>query len=189
MMRHTLQTLGPKVLASRMVRDYVHQLYSPAALASRAIVANDFAEARSLAAYASRVRDGWPGVQVEHVEAGGIDDAPERGTDLTVRAFISLGSLAPADVDVQLASGRVDHNDRIVDASISVLVPTEQLDAHRWRYETTVALDRTGAFGYTVRVLPRHESLANSLELGLQALPPTAEDLPVAELGVPAHLA
>ena len=30
MVRHTLESLGPKVLASRMVRDYVHHLYVPA---------------------------------------------------------------------------------------------------------------------------------------------------------------
>lgn len=35
MVRHTLQTLGPKVLASRMVRDYVEQYYTPAAQSLR----------------------------------------------------------------------------------------------------------------------------------------------------------
>ncbi len=31
MVRHTLQSLGPKVLASRMVRDYTEKYYAPAA--------------------------------------------------------------------------------------------------------------------------------------------------------------
>ena len=39
MVRHTLQTLGPKVLASRMVRDYVEQYYVPAAQSLRKTVA------------------------------------------------------------------------------------------------------------------------------------------------------
>ena len=30
MVRHTLKSLGPKVLADRMVRDYVEQAYLPA---------------------------------------------------------------------------------------------------------------------------------------------------------------
>jgi hypothetical protein len=34
-----------------------------------------------------------------------------------------------------------------------------------------VSLDATGPFGYTVRVLPRHEGLHDPAELGLQALP------------------
>ena len=37
MMTHTLKTLGPKVLASRMVQDYTEQLYSPAAGAGRSV--------------------------------------------------------------------------------------------------------------------------------------------------------
>jgi starch phosphorylase len=37
------------------------------------------------------------------------------------------------------------------------------------RYETTVPLERTGAFGYTVRVLPHHALLAGPAELGLVA--------------------
>ncbi len=37
MMTHTLKTLGPKVLASRMVEDYTVQLYGPAAGAGRAL--------------------------------------------------------------------------------------------------------------------------------------------------------
>ena len=35
MVRHTLQALGPKVLATRMVRDYTEQLYAPAAQSLR----------------------------------------------------------------------------------------------------------------------------------------------------------
>ena len=31
MLRYTLKSLGPKVVATRMVRDYIHKLYAPAA--------------------------------------------------------------------------------------------------------------------------------------------------------------
>jgi glycogen phosphorylase len=37
MVRHTLQTLGPKVLASRMVREYVEYYYTPAAQSTRQV--------------------------------------------------------------------------------------------------------------------------------------------------------
>ena len=35
----------------------------------------------------------------------------------------------------------------------------------------TVPLDRTGAFGYTVRVVPAHPLMASPAELGLIAVP------------------
>ena len=37
MVRHTLKSLGPKVLATRMVRDYTRKLYTPAAVNGRAL--------------------------------------------------------------------------------------------------------------------------------------------------------
>ncbi|WP_448318149.1 hypothetical protein, partial [Streptomyces sp. CO7] len=40
-----------------------------------------------------------------------------------------------------------------------------------WVYEGPLTLDRTGPFGYTVRVLPAHRLLASGAELGLVALP------------------
>ena len=39
------------------------------------------------------------------------------------------------------------------------------------RYEGVVPLARTGAFGYAVRVLPKHPLLATPAELGLVAVP------------------
>ena len=49
MLRHTFKSLGPKVLATRMVRDYTKQLYAPATEVSRALNA-DYPGARELAA-------------------------------------------------------------------------------------------------------------------------------------------
>jgi hypothetical protein len=40
-----------------------------------------------------------------------------------------------------------------------------------FRYSGSVKLARPGPFGYTVRVLPRHEPLASHAELGLVVLP------------------
>ena len=38
-------------------------------------------------------------------------------------------------------------------------------------FDGTVALDRSGAFGYTVRVVPHNDRLVSAAELGLVALP------------------
>jgi len=170
MVRHTLKSLGPKVLASRMVRDYVNQLYVPAALSERA-VNSDYNGARDLAAWKHHVRDGWPSVKVEHVESHGIADSPEVGATLSVRAFVALGSLSPDDVDVQLVHGTITHEDDLKDVAVTSLGVAESYDAGRYCYEGSLSLARTGPFGYSVRVLPKHALLASSAELGVVALP------------------
>ncbi|MGI8522558.1 MAG: alpha-glucan family phosphorylase [Nocardioides sp.] len=168
MVRHTLKSLGPKVLATRMVRDYIRQLYTPAAVTGRALNA-DYAGATELAAWKSKVRNAWKEVRVEHVESSGVGDAPEVGTTLSVRAFVALGSLTPDDVDVQIVHGVTNTEDVLVDTTVTSLTLAESYDGGRHRYDGTVALEQSGPFGYTVRVVPRNDSLASVAELGLVA--------------------
>jgi starch phosphorylase len=171
MVRHTLQTLGPKVLATRMVRDYVLGLYAPAAGSSRALD-GDYTGARELAAWKQRVRAAWSGVRVDHVETSGVADAPEVGSTLELRAFVSLGTLTPDDIDVQVVYGRVDESDRISESATLSLRHDETYEGGRHRYVGEVKLDRPGPFGYTTRVVPAHRLISGPGELGLAALPP-----------------
>jgi starch phosphorylase len=166
MMRHTLKSLGPKVLATRMVRDYVRQFYAPAAGNTRALD-DDFRGAAELAHWKSRVRAGWGGVRVEHVESSGVGDSPEVGAVLTLRAFVALGSLSPDDVDVQLVHGVIDSEDQLAGTSVVLLAVTETYDGGRYRFEGSLTLDRPGPLGYTVRVVPRHSGLVSVAELGV----------------------
>ncbi|MGY3679612.1 alpha-glucan family phosphorylase [Streptomyces sp. TE33382] len=175
MVRRTLVTLGPKVLAGRMVREYVERLYAPAARAGRALGPET---ARGLADWKARVRAAWPKVSVDHVEAvtGTAAAGPaELGSTLALRVRVALGGLDPDDVEVQAVAGRVDSGDAIADAQVFPLKPAGGHDLEdRLLYEGPLALDRTGPYGYTVRVLPAHPLLASSAELGLVALPTDA---------------
>ncbi len=177
MVRHTLRELGPKVLASRMLREYVTRLYIPAAESARTIEAADFALARDLATWKVRVRAGWPRISIEHVEADGVADAVMQGTPVTVRAFVALGDLTPDDVDVQVVCGRVDADDRLVDPVHEPMAAVDSYESNRWQFQRVIDLDANGPFGYTVRVMPRHAGLATAEELGLQTLPPVAVGL------------
>ncbi|WP_329413728.1 glycosyltransferase family 1 protein [Streptomyces sp. NBC_00704] len=169
MVRRTLGNLGPKVLAGRMVREYVERLYAPAAHAHRTMAPGT---ARELAQWKQRVRSSWHAVRVDHVETSVTAATAELGTTLALRVRVGLGDLTPDDVEVQAVSGRVDEEDRITDASSVPLKPAGGPDLEgRWVYEGPLSLDRTGPFGYTVRILPAHRLLASGAELGLVEVP------------------
>jgi glycogen phosphorylase len=170
MVRHTLKSLGPKVLASRMLRDYTMGLYYPAAQTSRALD-GDYAGAARLAEWKRRVNEGWEGVRVDHVESSGVSDSPQIGATLDVRVYASLGSLSPDDVEVQVAHGQVDAHDELQEAETVALDVTESYEAGRHRFEGKVELGRNGPFGYTVRILPRNSLLSAPAEMGLVAWP------------------
>ena len=170
--RHALRSLGPKVQAERMVREYVTALYVPAAASSRALTdADGFGPARELAAWKKRVIDAWPLVRIEHVESEAA--AGQRlGSTLAMRVSVALGELSRDDVTVEVVYGRPDEDDEIVQPAYATLT-AEVAEAGDTvvRYSGEVSLDRTGPFGYTVRVLPNHPLLDSRAELGLVTYP------------------
>ncbi len=169
MIRDTIAGLAPKVLASRMVRDYVTTLYAPAA-ASVYAVDSEAGGAEALARWKHRVRAAWPGVAVDHVES--LDgDQIEVGTKIHVSALVRLGELSPDDLEVQLVTGRVDGDDELREPRVTPFPTGIDVDDDLRRYEGWVEAKRAGAIGYTVRVVPHHALLANQAEMGLATLP------------------
>jgi starch phosphorylase len=166
MIRDTLRETGPKVQATRMVRDYVRQLYVPAAGAARAMAAGGYQAARSEASWRAHVLENWSGVRVAHVEATGVGETPEIGGGIDLRAEVELPGLTPSDVLVEAAFGRVDDADGLHQVT-TVPMEHENTEGSRHWFTATVPLTRTGAFGYTVRVLPHSENAAGPAELGV----------------------
>lgn len=169
MVRHTLATLGPKVQATRMVADYVRGLYTPAAVAGRSLNGAGFPGAKELAAWKQTVRAGWPHVRVDHVESVGVGEVAQVGDVLQVRAYVSLGSLRPQDVAVEVVHGRVSEADELSDVRREELVHVEGYEAGRHAFAGDVRLGASGPFGYTVRIVPKNEHLASVAETGLVA--------------------
>lgn len=178
MVRHTLQTLGPKVLASRMVRDYVQQYYIHAAQSLRRIVGpaedgadgGEFGAAREVAAYRRRAEQAWPTITITDVDSTGLPDTPVLGSKLTLTATLALDGLAPDEVTVQAVVGRVDASDALLDPVTVEMSYTGTAEGGNQVFSTTLSLPLAGAVGYTVRVLPRHPLLASATELGLVTL-------------------
>lgn len=170
--RHTLSTLSPALSAERMVKEYVERLYIPASRNEELLSADGFAAARGLAAWKARVRAAWPGVNVAHVDAGGVDAVPQVGDQLHVRALVHLNGLKPEDVQVQVVYGRSQEGDDLVDVRHQRLdlddgVPGTDDPSVAREYVGTVTLAWAGSFGYTVRVVPVNDLLLSTAELGL----------------------
>jgi starch phosphorylase len=175
MVRHTLMELGPKVLASRMVRDYTEKYYAPAAQSLRKTVepgasGQPFGAARDLAAYRLRVQEAWPKIQITDVDSYGLPDTPLLGSELTLTATVQLAGLRVDEVVVQAVLGRVDASDALVDPVTVRMQHTGTADGGNEIFSTTTPLPVAGPVGYTVRVLPHHPLLSGDNELGLVTL-------------------
>jgi glycogen phosphorylase len=77
-------------------------------------------------------------------------------------------------VCVEVVYGSANEHDELVDPSFLSLSP-DPAGGHDGdataRYSGDIELAQPGPFGYTVRVLPSHQLLANRAELGLVTAP------------------
>lgn len=168
MIRNTLSGLGPKVLASRMVQDYVRHLYFPAGVSGMAM--KQGTAAADLADWKRRIRSAWSQVHVEHVEnlTGGI---LQSDSTLTIAATVRLGELSPEDVQVQMVAGAVDDEDTLSEVHIHVMTEYTSADNGMLRYTADIPVHTTGSIGYTIRIVPTHPALVSDAEMGLAVLP------------------
>jgi starch phosphorylase len=89
------------------------------------------------------------------------------GDRLRLRAHVVLGELTPDDVAVEVVYGHTGEDDALLDVRREPLEPHDGGTGATVAFEGVVPLDRSGSFGYTVRVVPSNAYMASPAELGL----------------------
>jgi starch phosphorylase len=168
MIHRSLSTVAPLVLGSRMVADYVRQLYQPAAAAASLVSADRYRVAREAVVRAERVRRNWPLVSVvaRGTPVQGLAAELPYGGERAVEAMVDLAELRPEDVEVQLLHGPLGADGQLAAPEVERMrLEPSGVNPH-FRYVGRLPLVRPGPYGFTVRVMPR--------QLGLDAPPPAS---------------
>jgi starch phosphorylase len=163
--KRSIARLGPKVESTRMLREYVSDLYEPAAAHAERLEAKGYERAKALVRWKRHVARAWPSVSVT---ATSYDELPTaQGTTYRVTAQVSLGELEHSDVEVQLLYGDVELDDDLRHPTTVAMTIDGEGDHPGWRrYQHDLTFDRAGNFGFTVRIIPSHPDLSNFAVLG-----------------------
>jgi starch phosphorylase len=165
-MKQSMSTICPVFNTNRMVQEYIERCYWPSAQRYEGLAADNLRKAADLAQWRRRLRQGWPQIRVETVEADGADPL-HVGKDLDVKARINLGGLSPDDVEVQLFHGLVDSFGDIPNPRTASMSHNGSPEGNSWVYRGKIPCRASGQHGYAVRVLPRHQDLSTLFEPGL----------------------
>ncbi len=166
-MRSSISQLTGVFNTHRMVWQYYQHFYLPSAHRLERRSRNDLAVSRELACWKQRVRQHWSSVRVLEVDSDSKDTMPP-GSSFEVVAHVDTGDLGSEDVHVQLVVGAAGEDDEIVSKTIVPMSLVRHDDAGHPVFSAQVNADRTsGAKGFTVRVLPRHDDLVSSYLPGL----------------------
>lgn len=167
----SISRLAPRVEATRMLREYVTEMYEPAAVHAKHLSAGGYERAKALVRWRHHIDRAWPSVAVTSTA---YEELPtEQGASYLVSAQVTLGELEPTDVEVQLVYGEVDLDDEIPQPRIVAMTLVGDGEHPGWRrYQHEIDFDRAGNFGFTVRIVPSHPDLPNPVVLGKIAWAP-----------------
>jgi starch phosphorylase len=166
--KNSMKLLCPVFNTHRMVSEYAQKFYFPAAKRYQSLAEQNMARAQSLVAWKSRIRSQWPGVRVEKVEMIRPTEEETVRVGLTVKvvAQVSLGDLAPEDVQVEAYHGPLDIYHQVTHGSTAPLRWVSR-NGHTHHYEGEVPCISSGMQGFSVRVRPMHADAKLPAELPL----------------------
>ena len=169
LMRESIRSVTPVFNTHRMVKEYTERLYIPAARSHENFAQNGCEPATQLSQWKARMRKDWPQVRIHDVQVGNKDRQNILvGESLQVSAHVYLGDVDPNHVRVEAYHGEAD-NGGIKNPSVSVLNASGRNGDGSYLYQGSVPASETGAYGFSVRVVPTHPHLMQSHELRLIA--------------------
>ena len=158
--KNTIAKVACNFTTNRMLSDYIAQYYVPQGKAAVAVKAKDFAQARELAAWKTRVRREWENIrQVSRSE-------PSTSYDLTLATpyhaemELQMGSLTPDEVGLEVVFAQQDAHGKlhIVEVQDCQVVSFKDGVA---KYAVDVLPEKTGAYMVGARCFAKHPLLAH----------------------------
>jgi starch phosphorylase len=165
MMRAGLRDLLPVFNSHRMVQEYDGRYYQPCSRRYIELSADNMAGAKELAEWRRKLMTGWQEVEVVHVDGDGGRNA-RVGDRILVTAHVRLGSLDPDDVSVEAYYGPLDHRGDFSDRE-TVRLEQEEKNEDYYIFRGGAPCNRSGRFGFTVRVTPSSRKLENPFTMGM----------------------
>jgi starch phosphorylase len=167
LMRESIRTVTPVFNTHRMVKEYTERLYIPAAKSHEDFARENCQAATQLSQWKSKMRKDWLQVRVHDVQVGNQDrqNIPV-GESLQVSARVHLGGVDPNHVRVEAYHGEAE-NGGVKNPTVTVLDASGQNGDGSYIYQGLVPASESGAYGFSVRVVPTHPHLMQTHELRL----------------------
>jgi starch phosphorylase len=166
-MRESIRSVTPVFNTHRMVKEYTERLYIPAAKSHQDFSRDNCSAATHLSQWKSKMRKDWPQVLIQDVQIGNTDrqNIPV-GESLQLSARVHLGAVDPKNVRVEAYHGESE-NGGVKNPAVTILAESSQNGDGSYVYQGSVPAAESGAYGFSVRVVPTHPHLMQAHELRL----------------------
>ena len=166
-MKNSIMTTGGKYSTARMLVDYTNELYIPLCNLTKKYYEN----IDNVAAYNAWKKDlfeNWKDIKITQ-ESSNLDNITiDAGNNIEVGCEVQLPNIDVENVTVEAYYGKILDNGVIENVSIIPMqLQEEDEDSRKYYFTAKIELTTGGNYGYTFRVMPRHEMLLEPANLNL----------------------
>ena len=164
--KQSLMSLTAQYSAHRMVQQYFHEIYVPAALRGAELERDHMALARRLAAWRLRMDEAFAALSIAEIRIEGMQgDTLQCGQPVKVFVRVNNGSLQAQELLVQLVIGPADGKSFLAQPECVALhvVKESQPVEGSLLFEGQYIASGNGQYAYGVRLMPWTEGLDNPL--------------------------
>ena len=165
-MKESIISNGGKFSTSRMLVDYTEKLYLPLCNLTKKYY-NNLEDVAKYNEWKKETINNFKKIKI--TQDGNItNQTMDAGKSIKVKCTVELPNINPKNVEVQVYYGEIAENKIIKNATIIPMVcKTQDSTAKSYEYEANIDLTTGGDYGYTFRVMPKHEMLLDSANLDL----------------------
>ena len=165
-MKNSIITTGGNYSTARMLVDYTNQYYIPQCNLTKKY----YEDIDNVASYNSWKNDlymNWKDIKITQVN--NLDNITiDAGNNIEVACEVELPNINVENVTVEAYYGRILDNGVVEDVNIIPMKLTDSdEEAKKYYYTAKIELTTGGNYGYTFRVMPKHEMLLEPANLDL----------------------
>ena len=165
-MKNSIISTGGKYSTARMLVDYTNNLYMPLCNLTKKYYQNvDTVAEYNL--WKKNLYINWKDIQIS--QTNNLDNITiDAGNNIEVKCEVKLPNVDLDNITVECYYGKILDNGIVENVSIIPMKLTEKDEENkRYEYTTKIELKTGGNYGYTFRVMPRHEMLLDAENLNL----------------------
>ena len=166
LMKNSIVSTGGKYSTSRMLVDYTEQLYMPLCNLYNTYYKN-LNQVTEYNQIKQNIYSNWNDIVI--TQEKNLDNITvNAGNKIAVACKVKLPNIQKENVEVQCYYGRISDIGIIGDTNIVTMDLTSSNETDKeYTYEAKIELKTGGDYGYTFRVMPKHEMLLDSANLNL----------------------
>ena len=165
-MKNSIITTGGKYSTARMVVDYTKKLYMPLCELTNKYF-NDIEKVAEFNSWKKDLKNNWKDIKLE--QKNNLDNITlDAGNKIEVKCEVQLPNIDINNIEVQVYYGKIQENGVVEDIEIIPMkMEKEDKKAKKYQFTAKIELSTGGNYGYTFRVMPKHEMLIEPANLDL----------------------